>query len=241
MKKSIYFLFFLQVALTCIFLSLESFDFQEPTALCLGDIIFNQEIDPDLCLYYKGNKLQLNINHDKKSKKLGFIHPKKQLLKVVPYTFHETKSTQKIHILICEKPHFTSDSNTIHYLHVPKNVSYKFYTLTGSRKYNKDGVADGCLWTVSQEVLQDGIVPDDTVVFLFNADFIEGLEVKSWPLNSNLRLLPSIIIRKDISQHEIERAILQARIVAMDFDVIHHRHVTSPKDRKEKTVLALKL
>ena len=222
-------------------LSAYEFDYEEPMALCLGDIVFNFDIDPDLCLYYKGNKLKLDINHDKKTKKLGCMHPKKQLMRTVPYTLNEPKATQKFHLLICSHPYFASDSNTITYLHVPKKASYKFYILSGARKYNKDNEVDGCFWTVTQErLLGDRIVPDNTIIFLFNADYVEGLEIKSWPLNSNIRLLPSIIIDKMISEEDIIRAIVQARMTAMDFDTIHHRHPKSPTKIESKTLVTIK-
>lgn len=216
-------------------------DYEEPMALCIGDVKFHTDIDSDLCLYYKGNKLQLDINHDKKPKKLGQVTTKKELVRVVPYSLNEAKATQKFHLLICSRPHFASDSNTITHLHVPKNISYKFYTLSGIRQKNKENAVDDCCWAVTEEsLLEDRKIPDNTIIFLFNADFIEGLEVKSWPLNSNIRLLPSIIMKKTIDSQDIVRAIVEARMIAIDFDTIHHRHAKNATKIENKTVVMIK-
>ena len=57
-------------------------EYEEPMAPFIGDIVFPCDIDPDLCLYYKGNKIQLDINHDKKSKRIGQSLTKKDLVKI---------------------------------------------------------------------------------------------------------------------------------------------------------------
>lgn len=216
-------------------------EYEEPMALCVGDIIFHTDIDPDLCLYYKGNKLQIDINYDKKSKRLGQVLPKKELVKIVPYTLNDAKAIQKFHLLICSRPHFASDDNTITYLHVLPEMSYKFYTLSAARKYDENDVVVGCIWNVTEDLLPDDrIVPDNTIVFLFNVDLVEGIEVKSWPLNSNIRLLPSIIMKKTIDTEEIARAIIEARMIAIDFDTVHRHHINNATKIENKTVVTIK-
>ena len=84
------------------------------------------------------------------------------------------------------------------------------------------------------------IIPDNTVIFLFNADYIAGLEVKSWPLNSNIRILPTIVMHKDIQPEDIVRAIIQARMIAIDFDTIHNHHVQNASKIESKTVVVIK-
>jgi hypothetical protein len=216
-------------------------EYEEPMAPFIGDIVFPTNVDPDLCLYYKGNKIQLDINHDKKSKRLGQLLTKKELVKIVPYALNEAKATQKIHLLICQQPEFSSLDNTINYLYVPENMSYKFYTLTATRTYDSEKVAQACCWDVVEEVLaEDQIIPDNTVIFLFNANFIAGLEVKNWPLNSNIRVLPTIIMHKNIDPEDIVRAIVQARMIAIDFDTIHNHHVHNASKIEHKTVVVIK-
>ncbi len=216
-------------------------EYEEPMAPFIGDIVFPCDIDPDLCLYYKGNKIQLDINHDKKSKRIGQSLTKKDLVKIVPYAVNEARSTQKIHLLICDRPLPSSYDNTINYLYVPEGVSYKFYTLTAMRKYDQDKVAQGYCWHVTQEVLPaDKIIPDNTIIFLFKADYIAGLDVKVWPLNSNIRILPTILMDQNIDREDITQAIIQARIIGIDFDTIHKHHLSNSSKIESKTVVMIK-
>lgn len=213
-------------------------EYHEPMALCIGDIVFHMQVDPDLCLYYKGNKLQLDTNYDKKSKKIGKAQPVQQLVNIVPYSLSEAKAVQEFHILICCRPEFASDQNTINYLYVPENTAYKFYTLTPARTHQNE--VEGCLWAVKKEdLVDDKIIPDNTIIFLFNADFIEGLEVKSWPLHSNIRLLPSIVLKKTIDPQDVLRAIIEARLAAIDFDAVHTHRIETSSKRESKTVVVI--
>ncbi len=241
MKIKIITLVFLGSLSSLLVASKSLLEYEEPMTLCVGDIVFNDNIDPDLCLYYKGNKLQIDISHDKKSKKIGHVTTQKELVKIVPYILNEAKATQEFYILVCNHPQFASDSNTIMYLHVPVDMSYKLYKLTAARKYNDDDEVVGCMWAVTEESLSgDRIVPDNTIIFLFNADYVEGLEPKSWPLNSNVRLLPSIVMKKSVEAEYINRAIVEARIIALDFNTVHHHYIKNATKIDSKTVLTIK-
>jgi len=216
-------------------------EYEEPVALCIGDIVFHNNVEPDLCLYYKGNKLQLDVACDKQFLRLGQVAVAQQLINIVPYTLYETKATQEFHVLIASKPDFASDENTITYMYVPNNTSYKFYTLSAARQHNEIQGADECLWNIREDSLPDDrVIPDDTIIFLFNADYIQGLEVKTWPLNSNVRFIPSIVMKKTISPDDIMRAIIEARMIAVDFDTIHHHYTKVHRKIENKTVLMIK-
>ncbi len=241
MKIKIITLVFLGSFSSCLVGSKSLLDYEEPMARCVGEIVFNTEIDPDICLYYKGSMLQIDINHDKKSKKIGQVVADQELVKIVPYMLQETKATQEFYIFVCNDPRCASESNTIMYYHVPVDVPYKLYKLTAARKYNDDGDVVGCMWNVTEvSLLDDRIVPDNAIVFLFNADFVEGLEAKSWPLNSNVRLLPAIMIKKSIDAEAIARAITQARLLAIDFNTVHHHHPQNATKIENKTVVTIK-
>lgn len=218
--------------------SKELLEYQEPMALCVGHITVGIQVDPDFCLYYKGNKLQLDTHYDKKSKKIGKPQTVKQLVDIVPYSLTEAKTTQEFYILICCRPEFASDQNTINYLYIPHNIAYKFYKLTAARTNQND--IEGCLWAVKEEELcDDRIIPDNTIIFLFNADFIEGLEVKSWPLHSNIRLLPNIVVKKTIDRQDVLRAIVEARLAAIDFDAVHIHRIENSSKIENKTVVVI--
>ncbi len=216
-------------------------EYEEPKAPFIGDIVFPMNIDPDLCLYYTGNKIQLDINHDKKSQKLGQPASPKELVNIVPYVVNEAKATQKIYLLICQNPEFASQDNTINYVYIPENVAYKFYTLTATRRYNPEANVNECCWTVVQETLSDDkIIPDNTIIFLFDANYVQDLEVKSWPLNSNIRILPTITISNNVMPDDIARAIIQARMIAIDFDTIHNHHLKNSCKIESKTLVTIK-
>ena len=83
-------------------------------------------------------------------------------------------------------------------------------------------------------------MPDNTVIFLFDANLIEGLNVKSWPQNSNARILPEIIIKKSIDQQVISRAIIIARLAALELDTIHQHNMTCVKQINKQAVLSMK-
>lgn len=216
-------------------------EYEESKVPFIGDIVFQNEVDPDLCLYFKGNKIQLDINHDKKIKRIGQVLPAQELMKVVPYAFNELKTTQNLHILICSKPEFASDNNTVNYVYVPQNVPYKFYTLLAKRAYDEERKEHVYCWDVRQQQLSvERIIPDNTLIFLFDANFVQGLEIRTWPLNSNVRILPSIIVNQNIGQQDIIRAIVQARMIAIDFDTIHNHHARNATKIESKTVVMVK-
>ena len=216
-------------------------EYEEPMALCAGEIVFSTFVDPDLCLYYKGNKLQIDISYDKKSKRLGQDTTKQELVKIVPYNVNEAKATQELYILICSQPRFASESNTINYVHVPQGMSYKFYKLSAARKYDENKEVVGCLWEVTEELLPDDrVVPDNTIIFLFDANFVEGLEPKIWPVNSNVRFLPTIIMNKTIDEQVMNQAIITARLISMDFNTVHRYNLENATKIENKTVVTIK-
>jgi len=201
--------------------------FSEPMALSLGSVIFPEEINPDLSIYYKGNKLPLDVKS-------------KDEVKNVPYSLVESKSTQQFRILIAEQVLHASQDNTVQYLYVPEKVSYKFYTLSAARQYDKNNEVEGYCWTVVEELLlEDQIVPENTVIFLFDANYIEGLNVKNWSQNSNTRLLPDIMIKETVPYDNLTRAIIIARLAAMDLDAIHNHNITCVRKIEKQAVLSM--
>lgn len=208
--------------------SMLSLDY-EPVAICLGNIIFPKNVTPDLNVYYKGKKLSIDL------------HSKEKEVKLVPYSLEEVKSNQQFHMIICPECKFASKDNTIQYLYVPKNVPYKFYTLSAARQYNQNQEVDGYLWnSIEDKLLDDHIIPDNTIIFLFDANLIEGLNVKSWPQDSNARILPEIRIKQSISQKDLSDAIIAARLAALDLDAIHKCNMTCIKQINKQAVLSLK-
>ena len=230
MKTKIY---FLTIVMFCSLLSMLQgatlpLDY-EPVAICLGSVIFPKNIDPDLNIYYKGKKLSIDVNSKEKE------------VRLVPYSLEEKKSNQQFHMIICAECKIASKDNTVQYLYVPAKTPYKFYTLAAARSYNEDKEVDGYLWTSTEErLLDDNIIPDNTVIFVFDANFIEGLNVKSWAQGSSARILPEIVVKKSISQKDLSRAIVKARLASLDLDTIHQRNMTCVKQMGKQSVLSMK-
>lgn len=208
--------------------SVVSLDY-EPVAVCLGTIVFPKKVHPYPNLYYNGRKLSIDVDLKEKE------------VKVIPYSLEEAQSKQQFHMIICLECKFASKENTVQYLYIPKNVSYKFYTLSAARQYNNDKEVDGYLWTLTQDQLSaDRIIPDDTIIFLFNADLIEGLHVKSWPQNSNVRILPEIVIKKSACQQDLSDAMTQGAAASVGLNRIHKHNATCIKQINQKAVLSMK-
>jgi len=224
---------FLMTMISCVSFSTTdaaavSFDY-EPVAVCLGSVSFPKTVAPDLNFYYKGKKLSIDV------------YGKEKEFKIVPYSLEEQKSTQQFHMIICSECKFLPKDGTIQHLYVPQGIAYKFYTLSAARRYNENQEVDGYLWSVMEEQLLDGnIIPDNTVIFLFNANFIAGLHVKSWPQDSSARILPEIVIKDSVNQVDLSREVIISRLAAMDMDTIHKHGMTALRQINKQAVLSLK-
>jgi len=202
----------------------------DPVAICLGSVKFPLNINnTNLNIFYKGKKLLIDVNHKEKE------------IKSVPYSLEEEKSNQQFHMIICSECNVASKDNTVQYLYVPSYVPYKFYTLSAARSYNENKEVDGYLWTCIQEqLLDDNVVPDNTVIFIFDAHLIEGLRVKSWPYSSSARILPEIIIKKSVNSIEVYDALDKASLASLPLNAIHQRNMVCIKQMDKQSVLSLK-
>jgi len=202
----------------------------EPIAIYLGSIKFPMHIrNTHLNLFYKGKKLSIDINNKEKE------------LRLFPYSLEEEKSNQQFHMIICSECKIASKDNTVQYLYVPSKVDYKFYTLNAARSYNEKKEINGYLWTCTQEqLLDDNIIPDNTVIFIFDANLIEGLQVKSWPHNSNARVLPEIVIKNTVSKKDLYDAFDKASLAALPLNTIHQRNMTCIKQMDKQSILSMK-
>ncbi len=221
-------------------LSIDAIAEQNPMALCLGSINFPMPVRPDLSLYYKGDKLPLDNNAEKLVRR--YYQKEEDLvlagIKNVPYSLLELKTVQKFHMLIAAEILPASQDNTIFYWYVPQGVAYKFYTLSAARHVIHE--EDFCSWSVTQEyLLQDNIIPDDTIIFLFDAQLVFGLEVKNWSQNSNVRLIPEIIIKPSASLEQITKAMNYGRLAALDVDAFHSHDFSCIKKIDDKAKRAV--
>lgn len=239
MKKYIIIFAFVTIFKTMDALETKLLEYQEPTAPFMGEIIFGSSVYPDLSLYYQGEKIEIKEYYDKLYQKIGQLLPVQRLVSATSYLFDALKSLQKINILICMRPQCASHENTVTYWYVPDNISYKFYTLTASRKLDKNNHVEGYCWNIKQAELPSNIIPHNTILFIFPANFVEKIETKVWPVNSNVRILPTIFINPDLEKSLIDQAIIESRIFAIDIDTLHDRNTLHPSKLVGQTIVRI--
>jgi hypothetical protein len=207
---------------------LDIHEYKEPIVLCMGNIIFPHSIFPDINLYYKGNKVQLDDVDNKKK------------VDIVPYSLSEGKTTQKIEIVVAVSIGISTDDNTVQYLYVKPGINYKFFTLYADRKYDKNGEFQGYAWTVHSSDLPDNRkIPKEALIFVFDANLVDKLDVRSWRQDNNTRLLPDIIIKKTASFNDLNRAITLSRLASIDLDTVHKHNFEYIKQKNSKVAVAM--
>lgn len=178
----------------------------EPTKLFLGAVQFPEHLEDNLCLYYKGQKLTGEWNKNNTTAQFSFL---------------DSKYTQEIFIVICDNFSYqTSQTNTVQYLQTTSN-NYKCYKLQAYRSCDENNSAK-CSWSVQEQELEKNIIPDNSLIFLFNPNFVEGLQVHSWSADHSMRTLPTIKI-KNIQAKDLARTMTITRLTAIDIDVLHSK------------------
>ncbi len=177
----------------------------DSTKLFLGSIKFPEHIHGDLCLYYKGQKIQPEWSSNNT---------------VAQFSFLESKYTHEMFILVCDNISYqTSQTNTVQCLQAADN--YQCYKLLAQRTENEQGFTE-CSWSVQKCTLENNNIPDNTFIFLFNPTFIDGLQVQTWNSDNTLRVLPTINI-KSIQTKDLTRTMTIARLTAIDIDLLHSK------------------
>lgn len=205
MKKSIAML----VLISCFQVYTEP---QDPTTLFLGNIKFPKKLNQtDLCIYYKGQKL--NTDWDKHNLS-------------AQYSFLEAKTSQSLFLLVCnELAYYTKSNNTVQYLRLT-NEEYRCYQLQATRLQDDQENIVQFSWNCQECELENGIIPDNTIILLFDPFLIEGIQIHTWNKNQAMRLVPTITISNNATACEIVRAMTIAQLTAIDIDTIHIKEKT---------------
>lgn len=203
--------------LSCLQLHTET---QDPTTLFLGTIKFPKTLNnSDACLYYKGSKLKTEWDKNNLSTQFSFL---------------ESKSSQTLYVLICNNiTCFTNLSNTVQHLCLIEN-QYRCYELQAIRVYDDHDQLTSFSWDCQECDLENGIIPENTVIFLFDPLLVDGLLVHTWNKNQAMRLIPTIKICSSATSAELVRAMTIARLTSIDIDTIHAK-----EPAKNKTVKAI--
>ena len=202
MKKS--YLLIIAIFLT-IFQQTQAF-LQDSTKLFSGSIEFPIQMDYDLCIFYKGEKLKTeqSINNDS-----------------IQFSFVDKNETQTIFLIITHSMTcITEESNTIEHLKLTKDNSYICYKLQAQREMQDDD-HQILTWKIEEHVLTQRVIPQNSLIFLFDPSLIAGLKIQSWKPECVFRIVPTIIAVPTATQKELDRAITIARLAALDIDAIH--------------------
>ncbi|MCX5923807.1 MAG: hypothetical protein NTZ68_00055 [Candidatus Dependentiae bacterium] len=171
-----------------------------------GSIEFPVKMEYDLCLFYKGQKLE--IEQSKTSN-------------IVQFSFLDSKETHTVYFIIAPAlACCTEEANTVKHLQLPKECEYICYKLKAQRD-EIDDKHELLTWKIEDHELENRIIPQNSLIFLFDPKHIAGLKVQSWKPENVFRIVPTLVIDPTATMHSIGRAMMTARLAALDIDAIH--------------------
>lgn len=181
---------------------------QDSPKLFSGSIEFPIQMDFDLCIFYKGQKLKTEQSIDSNS---------------IQFSFTDKSETQTIFLIITHAMTcITEESNTIEHLKLTKDNAYICYKLQAQRE-TQDEDHQMLTWKIEQHELTQRVIPQNSLIFLFDPSLIAGLKIQSWKPECVFRIIPTIIATPAATQKELNRAITIARLAALDIDAIHSK------------------
>ncbi len=171
-----------------------------------GIIEFPFKANFNPCIFYKGEKL---------------LTEKHGPMPWIEYSFYDVAETHTIYVIITNNlTHCTQVANTLQTLKVCSDNDYICYKLQAKRNIieNEHTLLT---WEIFDHKLIDNIIPLNSLIFLFDPKLIAGLKTQSWKSENIFRIIPTILIRPDVTQAEIERAFTIAQLAALDIKSIH--------------------
>jgi hypothetical protein len=171
-----------------------------------GSIEFPCTLNYDLCLFYKGQKLEVESNN---------------ATPFVQFSFLDYKQVHTVFLVITNGLTCSArQSNNVDCLCVADESSYICYKLQATRETD-DQDHQLLSWQIAQHTLEDGQIPNTSLIFLFDPELIAGLKIQSWKPENVFRIIPTIVINPHTSSEQIKRAMIVARLAALDIDAIH--------------------
>lgn len=183
------------------------------TKLFSGSIQFPCKLDYDLCLFYKGQKLEFEHNNTSN---------------FVQFSFLDSSDTHCVYLIVtngltCLAEH----SNLVECLQIPQDHHYICYKMQANREYSSQELQDELLtWTITEHRLSHNVIPNNSLIFLFDPNLIAGLKVQSWKPENVFRIIPTLLITPDATTQQLNRAMIVARLAALDIDSIHAKKRT---------------
>jgi len=184
----------------------------------VGNIIFPQNVKsiPQISLYRRGIKIKSETDHDANK---------------TQFTISEDKTCNEFYLLITQNVKANVKDNTVHNLAIDLNQNYKFYKIqmiqiNGAPRHplaekNTDEKDEFAWQIASLNMHKDGVLPDNTLIIIFNPEYVEKLE------GGNDLELPKIIIKKNILElaGSQEKLLVEADALIMgslDFLTLSH-------------------
>jgi hypothetical protein len=192
-----------------IFFVVSLFSISLESKMFLGKIVFPEKVAPMLRLYYNGKSLVTDTKKDEE-------------YKTIPFSIDEFSWVQDINVLVCYNVACSSENNNITNLRVPSSEPYKFYALEAARSYDGKG-KEVLSWNSTEQELEDNIIPDNTIIFIFDPNLVDGLDIPVWNKEDQMRLLPGIIMSEKASAKDFIRAMNIAYLSGMDVDICHQK------------------
>jgi len=171
-----------------------------------GSIEFPVKMEYDLCLFYKGQKLEIEQN---------------KTSNIVQFSFVDLKETQIVYFIIAPAlACCIEEANTVKHLQLPKECEYICYKLQAQRETTDENY-QLLTWRIEDHELENRIIPQNSLIFLFDPKLIAGLKVQSWKPENVFRIVPTLVVSPTATVHSIGRAMMTARLAALDIDAIH--------------------
>ena len=214
-------------------------------ALFIGTIQFPNTIKkvPNIRVYCSGHIIKTETDDD--SKKLTFSIP-------------ESKNKKRFSLLITEGIQFETEENTVKYLKIdPSLQEYKFYQFelvkknaeqNGESKDKTKSIKNheqpenhnaDYHWVIEEDhlALEDGRIPDDTVIICYKPSYIEGLQ------GGTKLEFPHIRIKNNIlqlagSEDQLHDTSITLLLSSLDYDTIHRSIRQEIKQDYQKTLIA---
>lgn len=190
---------------------------------------------PEICIYQSGERF--NCELDREGKRACFTLP-------------IDKACSIFYFVIARNLEYESEENTVQYLKVSKECSYKFYEMelvkaprkryrvfsevkTENQEENEDR------WIISEKELpSDRRIPDDAIIVLLNAEYVDDLK------GENVFEFPTIIVRSDIiniagSESEFQNRANELILSTIDYNSIHENPKIHTKKDKQRILVAM--
>lgn len=201
----------------------------------VGSILFPKTIKslPQIPIYRRGLKIKTETETSNNK---------------IQFTIAEDRLCNKFYLLIANSIMPDIEENTVKYLTVDTKQDYKFYELnvftnrelTTNPISKLEEVKETYFWNIQKRKLNsDGILPDDTLIIMFNPKYVDKLE------GGSTLELPKIIIKKNILQLAGSEKMLtdetnERLLSSLDLNIIHTPPSCEIKpEYKKKLIVAM--